>query len=81
MREKTELGQHTLTRTGLGLDVYQSLPNEGRGVNIVVEFPDDTVVPAGDGDGGFVALDLTDTVKLRHSVPLLHVPEPQQTGL
>lgn len=66
-----------LTGTGFSFDVDQWFSNKSGGIHIVVQFFDDAIIPAGDGDGCLVTLNFTDAVKLRNLIPLLHIPAEQ----
>lgn len=66
-----------LTLTGVRFDVHERFTDKGNGIDIVVEFADYSVIAAGDGDGGFVTLHFTDTVKLRDFIPFFHIPDDE----
>lgn len=63
-----------LTLSAFGFYVDEWCAHERRRVDVVVDLPDDSIVSAGDGDGGLVALNLTDAVELRNFIPLFYIP-------
>ena len=65
-----------LTWSSLCFYVNKRRAHQCCGVYVVVDLAYDAIVATGDGDRGFVTLDLTDAVKLRHYITNLHIPTP-----
>lgn len=67
------------TSSSIRLDIHKRFSHKSSGIHVVVQFTNDPIISAGDGNGGFVALHLTDAVKLGHPVSFFHVPYKQNT--
>lgn len=70
--------QQWLTQSFVCFDVHKRWTNMCDSIYIIIQFTDDAVITARDGDRCFVALDFTNAVKLGDSVPFFDIPAERQ---